>query len=428
MLDIVQTHLKQSLQNQTHPKLLLACSGGVDSMVLFDLLLRLPFTFEIAHCNFGLRENDSDEDAAFIAQHCKQKGIAFHCQKFDTKSYAESNGISIQMAARELRYVWFDKLKVKHNFAKVLTAHHLDDQLETFLINFGRGSGLKGLRGIISCHISRPLVTVSKAEILRYAKENELVWRDDVTNSKDDYLRNALRHHVIPAWKKIHPNLLQQTQKTLFHLMLAQEALDEHLKAFKQNHFKPVSNAIAIDVKMLSTLRPLTYYLHALFSPYGFTEVSDVEQLLQTQSGKVLHSETHRLIRDRENILLSEAQINTHQELHWQPDDILTVPLKLRSINHTEMDKNAAVLDRHLLKFPLILRKYREGDYFYPAGMKGKKKLSKFFKDEKYSLLEKENQWLLCSEDQIVWVIGQRVDARFAASLTTNESLMIRCD
>lgn len=428
MLDIVQTHLKRSVQNQIHPKLLLACSGGVDSMVLFDLLLKLPFTFEIAHCNFGLRENDSDEDAAFVIQHCEQKGIVFHCQKFDTKCYAESNGISIQMAARELRYAWFDELKADHHFTKVLTAHHLDDQLETFLINFGRGSGLRGLRGIISHHISRPLATVSKADILNYAKENEISWRDDVSNSKDDYLRNALRHHVIPAWKKIHPNLLQQTQKTLVHLTLAQEALDEHLKELKRNHFKSISNATAIDVKTLLTLQPLPYYLHALFSPYGFTEVSDIEQLLQTQSGKVLHSETHRLIRDRENILLSEAKVNNNQELYWQPDDVLTFPLKLRSVNHTEMDKNAAVLDRHLLKFPLILRKYREGDYFYPAGMKGKKKLSKFFKDEKYSMLEKESQWLLCSENKIVWVIGRRVDARFASSTTSDKSLMIRCD
>ena len=397
-------------------------------MVLADLLLKSSITFEIAHCNFALRNEDSDGDEAFIAQYAKEKGIPFHIQKFDTKDHANTQGISIQMAARELRYTWFEELKIAYEFDGLLTAHHLDDQLETFLINFGRGSGLKGLRGIVSDDVIRPLLNVSKAEIVRYAQDHKLVWREDVSNTKDDYLRNALRHHVIPAWKKTQPNLLVQTQKSMRHLALAQAALDEQLKRFKQQHFKPYSNGITIDVESLLGLQPLAYYLHALFSPYGFNEVEDLKQLLQTQSGKVLHSQTHRLIRDRKSVLLSKPQENIHPELYWQPDDVLTVPLKLRSVNHTEADKNSAILDPHVLKYPLILRKYREGDYFYPAGMEGKKKLSKFFKDEKYSLLEKENQWLLCSEDQIVWVIGRRVDARFVSSSAIDQPLMIRCD
>ena len=428
MLDIVQNHLLQYFRKENKCKLLLACSGGVDSMVLADLMHKSSVVFEIAHCNFALREEDSDADEAFVAQYSKEKGIPFHTQKFDTKNHANTQGVSIQMAARELRYTWFEALKITHEFDGVLTAHHLDDQLETFLINFGRGSGLKGLRGIASDHIIRPLIDISKADIVRYAKDHKLVWREDVSNAKDDYLRNALRHHVIPAWKKMRPNLLQQTQKSLQNLALAQEALDEHLKNFKKQHFKSFSDGIAIEVEPLLALHPLAYYLHALFSPYGFNEVEDLIQLLQTQSGKVLHSQTYRLIRDRDSVLLSAPKANTPQELYWAPDDVLTVPLKLKSVSHTEADKNSAILAPHLLKFPLILRKYREGDYFYPAGMKGKKKLSKFFKDEKYSLLEKENQWLLCSEDQIVWVIGRRVDARFASSSATNKPLMIRCD
>lgn len=428
MLDFVRNQLHKALAIHSNPHLLLACSGGVDSVVLFDLLVQLNYEFSVAHCNFGLRADASDADAEFVSALCKNAQIPFYIKQFSTQSYANEKQVSIQMAARELRYVWFNELKETHSFDEVLTAHHLDDQLETFMINWGRGSGIKGLRGISSDRILRPLIDWPKAEIVAYANEHKLQWREDASNTKDDYLRNALRLHVIPAWKKIQPNLLEQTTKNLQYLAQAHVALEQQRKAFQTAHFISYKEGYRIGIDSIKTLQPLEYFLHALFSPYGFFQTEDLQQLLKTQSGKALYSRTHRLIRDREELLLAPLAEKTEVEHRWIPSKDMSYPLVLRVLSKGTASSNTAVLKSEVLKYPLILRKYRKGDYFYPVGMNGKKKLSKFFKDEKYSMLEKENQWLLCSDTAIVWVIGKRVDARYAALSTTQNPLVIQCD
>ncbi|MGB1449741.1 MAG: tRNA lysidine(34) synthetase TilS [Flavobacteriaceae bacterium] len=429
VLEIVQNHLKKVLEGVTTPKLLLACSGGVDSMVLLHLLEQAAYPFGVAHCNFGLRAEESDADAAFIALYCKSKEITYFETTFETKNYAHSKGISTQMAARTLRYQWFNQLKVEEGFTHLLTAHHLDDQMETFLINVGRASGIKGLTGIPGDSILRPLLQMTKAEILAYAEKHHIPWREDASNAADDYLRNQLRHHILPQWKAIDPGITQQFEKTRQQLAWAQEALSHHCNTFQATHFIKKDNRIEISLTALQSLHPLEYYLHALFSPYGFSNFLDLNALLTAQSGKQLVSNTHRLIKDRTQLFLVEKDgEQSPKRIEWTPTENLDYPLNLRINPKESLAQNTARLDQSALKYPLILRKYQEGDYFYPVGMKGKKKLSKFFKDEKYSLLEKEQQWLLCTEEAIVWVIGQRVDARFAAVSSTVNPLIIACN
>ena len=401
MLEIVQKQLNIHLEKVNNPNLLLACSGGVDSMVLFELLHKLNYKFAVAHCNFQLRGEESDEDENFVAQHCKKYGIPFFSRLFATAAFAEDHSVSIQMAARELRYAWFSELMEKHSFSNLLTAHHLNDQVESFLINLSRASGLKGLAGIPTQKVLRPLLGVNK-----------------------------LRHHLLSAWEKISPSVTAQINQSIEKLSWAQLALAHQLEEFKAQHFQITANCIEIPLKPLIALQPQEYYLHALFSPFGFHNLNDLMELTQAQSGKQLHSKSHRLIRNRDYFLLqplleeNETDATTHL---WEVKEDLAHPIVLKLSAALSQSKQNAVLDRSLLKFPLILRKYREGDYFYPVGMQGKKKLSKFFKDQKYSLLEKEQQWLLCSEDNIVWVIGQRVDARYAAKKDTNNPLKIQC-
>lgn len=429
MFENVQNQLEQQLTGVVKPRLLLACSGGVDSMVLLHFLQQTTYSIAVAHCNFLLRDVASDGDAAFVSGYCTAHGLPYFETSFETKDYAKMKGISTQMAARELRYQWFDSLKIQHNFSHLLTAHHLDDQLETFLINLGRGSGIKGLSGIPDDLILRPLLKVSKQDILAYAKENNISWREDASNAEEDYLRNQLRHQLIPKWKAIQPNLIEQLEKSQQQLRWAEEALAIQCDQFKANHFMAKENHVEISIEALQTLKPLAYYLHALFSPYGFIHFSDLNALLNAQSGKQLFSKTHRLLKDRTVLLLTpEAQAEGKEIYHWTPAEDLSFPIKLRIGEDVIENARSAILAVEALKYPLILRKYEEGDYFYPVGMTGKKKLSKFFKDLKYSLLEKEQQWLLCSGGEIVWVVGQRVDARFAATPETQNPLRIICD
>ncbi len=428
MLKIVQDQFNRLLGSHPNAQFLLANSGGVDSMVLFDILLKLNLPFAVAHCNFKLRKDASNGDQDFVISHCKAHKIEVHTQNFDTQVFATSEGVSIQMAARTLRYDWFEKLKNTHGYTHLLTAHHLDDQLETFMINMGRGSGLKGLRGITSSEIIRPLLSFSKEEMLTYAKDNSIDWREDASNASQDYLRNQLRHSVIPAWKSTNDNLLKNAEETFKNIALAEEALSFVLEEFKANYFIEKGEIISISIDAINKLKPVNYYLHALFSPYGFRHTNDLISLLHAQSGKHLLSTTHRLLRNRSSLLLSHRTKEDHETVYeWTPTENILSPVKLTLMEEAPFSSNYARLSPSLLKYPLILRKYRKGDYFYPVGMSGKKKLSKFFKDEKYSMLDKENQWLLCTEDQIVWVIGQRVDARFAASASTTNPLMIKC-
>jgi tRNA(Ile)-lysidine synthase len=434
MLRKFQNHLSDNSVILKDQRLLLALSGGLDSCVLLDLCLKSDFRPALAHCNFQLRGQASKEDADWIQTLAREKGLECYVQSFDTQAHALKKKVSIQMAARQLRYRWFDTLSNQKDYDLILVAHHADDALETFMINAMRGTGLKGLLGIPERRgkILRPILSFSREEIMQYALENKIQWREDVSNAKTEYLRNALRHEVIPQWKKKDPDFDQQFQETLKYLGEAQDVLEDVVSDFKKNNFIPQKQGFKIPIDVLKGLSSLNYYLHALFAPYGFGNLADLKQLMYSQSGKQLFSNTHRLVKDRECFLLTPIEASpTESYLIDSELSAIEIPLSLsfsKEENFKKGDSKSLVLDKSKLKFPLILRKWKQSDYFYPIGLGGKKKLSKYFKDEKFSLLDKESQWLLCSGEDIVWVVGKRADQRFLATPSTENKWLVRCD
>ncbi len=410
-------------------KLLVAVSGGIDSMVLGDLVLKTNLNFAVAHCNFQLRGKDSEEDEEFVKTYCDQNNIPFFTKKFEVKEFKESGNSSTQMAARELRYKWFNELICEHSFDYLLTAHHLNDSLETFFINLSRGTGIQGLTGIKNeeSKILRPLLPYSKTEILNYAVENNLVWREDKSNSETDYTRNKIRHHIVPILEEIHPQFLQNFSNTLEFLNSENQIIHQHIELIKNQLFKAEDYFISISIEELLKLNPLSSYLHYLFSIYGFQNTHEIEKILHSENGEI-QSKTHRLIKNRKILLLSEIISDEFEfEIKLNPEEILEKPLYLKLLKSEIRDLKAdESLDYETIKFPLRLRKMKTGDVFFPLGMKGSKKLSKFFKDEKYSKLEKENTWLLVDdEDRIVYLIGKRMDDRFKITKHTHKYLNI---
>ncbi|TAF10784.1 MAG: tRNA lysidine(34) synthetase TilS [Flavobacteriia bacterium] len=431
MLTKFQYHIEQNFAQLKDKKLLLAVSGGVDSMVLLDLFYKLKFDICVAHCNFQLRGKESDADELLVREICQDGYIPYFINSFETLEFAKENKLSIQLAARKLRYDWFQKL-LSLGFDYVLTAHHLDDNVETFLINFTRGTGLEGLTGIPSQNenIIRPLLPFSRDEIENYAIDNKIQWREDSSNASDKYFRNKLRHNIVPTLKELNTGFLDSFQNTLHHLQQAESLVNDASKLVYEKVVEDNGNQIEIHLKPLLEFQNYKAYLFQWLKSYGFSAWNDIYDLVNAQSGKQVFSETHVLLKDREKLILSERKsINKSEVFIIESIECkVNIPLKLifsRFSGGKNVNANCIFVDKDKIKFPLIIRKWQEGDYFYPAGMNGKKKLSKYFKDEKYSLLDKENQWLLCSEDQIIWVIGKRADQRFIATETTQQNIKI---
>jgi len=385
------------------------------------------------HCNFYLRNEESDGDEDFVKQYCEEKQIPVFIQKFDTKKFAEDTKLSIQVAARKLRYDWFYEQLTDKNFDYILTAHHLDDSLETFLINLTRGTGLEGLTGIPAQNdkIIRPLLPFSRTEIESYIQENNLQWREDSSNASDKYFRNKVRHAIVPVLKELNPNLLSSFQNTLENLQQAQSLLEDAAKLVFQIVVQEENNQLKFNLIELLKLPNYAAYLYQWLKDFGFTAWQDINVLVIAQSGKQIFSETHILLKDRDFLILyAKEGLSVKEEylIHKELQEV-KFPLNITFCNVSDIsnaNSNCIFVDEDFLQFPLTLRKWREGDYFYPLGMQGKKKLSKYFKDEKMSLLEKSNQWLLCSNNEIVWVIGKRQDERFKITEKTNHKLQIK--
>lgn len=419
------THIDDQFLFLKNKRLLVAVSGGVDSMVLSDLVKQSQMKFAIAHCNFGLRGIESDNDQIFVKDYCQRNNIPFFTKRFETKLPKHST----QMAARSLRYEWFKSLLEIHSYDYVLTAHHADDDLETLLINLTRGSGVAGLSGIptLNKYIARPLLPFSKEDILLYANQNKIQWREDSSNQKSDYYRNQIRHQVIPNLKKGKPELLQQVQKTIQFLRDTNTIKNNYFSSLLNEISSQFHNEIHFSIDSLKQLQPLKTHLFELFSPYGFTSTTELVKFLDASSGKELQSKSHRLIHHRKQLIVAPL---IHQEpLEFEVSKKgIQAPISL-SIEEcakiTPSSPYQIFLDPNTIQFPLTLRKSQSGDVFYPEGMKGKKKISKFFKDDKMSILAKESQWLLCSGDDIVWVVGKRVDRRFVLNSNTTEPLKI---
>ena len=432
MLTKFQNHINQNLAFLNEKKLLLATSGGIDSMVLLYLCYELKLDISVAHCNFQLRGEESDEDEDFVKSHIEKLQIPIFIKKFDTKSFSEKEKLSIQVVARNLRYKWFNTLLINNNFDYILTAHHLDDSLETFLINFTRGSGLDGLTGIPqqNGNIIRPLLVFSRNEIEAFAKESNVEWREDSSNASDKYLRNKLRHDVIPVLKELNPSLLDSFQKTISNLQQAQSLVDDASRMVYRKVVTDINFQKRINLPELMQLPNYQAYLYQWIEPFGFSDWDSINDLAAAQSGKQVFSETHVLLKDRNELILfpKQNEIEPVNFLISKDQREVKFPLKMAFCNVDDISiqaTNTIFVDEDKLKFPLEIRKWQEGDWFYPSGMNGRKKLSKFFKDEKFSLLDKSSIWLLCSENQIVWVIGKRVNEQFKVTEETTKILKI---
>ena len=407
--------------------LLLAISGGADSVCLFFALKELGYNVELAHCNFNLRAEESDEDEYFVKELANKYGLKYHVKSFETQKYASEQKISIQMAARDLRYKWFDELLAVNNLDFVITAHHKDDNVETFFINLIRGTGVNGLCGIKAKNkkIIRPLLEISRQEIERYLTKNKIKYRNDSSNSEVKYLRNKIRHQLMPLLKEMNPNIEQTITNEIFFLDGINKVFQEQMTAIKERLLVQKEGIYKLNISELIELQHLEVILFEILKPFGFSEVEQIIKALNSQSGKQFFSDTYQLIIDREQIIISALE-NHQEDIEIREIEIeIKNPLSMKFAGSHDFslnkNPNVAKLDFDKLSFPLKLRKWKNGDKFRPLGMRNFKKVSDFFIDEKYSILAKQKQWLLCSEDDIVWIVGNRIDDRYKIETHTKK-------
>jgi tRNA(Ile)-lysidine synthase len=430
-----KNYINNQLSFLKEGKLIIAISGGIDSVVLAYLCKALNFNFALAHCNFNLRDKESDTDEAFIVELAEKLDVEVFIQNFDTQSYAKANKRSIQMAARELRYNWFAELAEQLQFNYILTAHHADDNLETFLINFTRGTGLNGLTGIpvINANIVRPLLQFSREDIEAYANMESIKWREDSSNASRKYLRNKLRHEVIPILKEINPQLLDSFQNTIVNLNDTADIVEESLNAVAKRAIVDIGdNGVSYKISEFKKVNNSKAYLFEMFKNYGFTEWNDIVDLLDAESGKYVLSNTHRLIKHRAHLILTDLCNSEQREVSFyitEGEKHIETPIgqlsfKVEGSVRTD-SKRTIYIDKEKLSYPLQFRIWKSDDVFSPSGMKGKKKVSKYLKDEKLSLVDKENTWVLTTDEQVIWVVGKRADERFVVSEKTKEILKI---
>ncbi len=418
-------------------KVLLAVSGGIDSMVLLHLFERSGFRYGVVHCNFKLRGEDSEKDEAFVRQCVTPSGVPFICRRFDTRGHARLKGISIEMAARELRYDFFEKVRAERNYDRIATAHHLDDLLETFFLNLSRKTGIRGLSGIKeqSGNIVRPLLFASRREIEEYARFHSVRYREDATNSEVVFQRNFIRHRIIPLFTELNPAFKENLAGTIAHLREAEEVYATGIRKARERVLVPREGGGTIHIKALREVPFAKVLLFEMLSGYNFNaSVADqIYQGLDAGAGKQFFSKTHRLVKDREYLYIAPLPKEEENRVFYieEGDMELFLPFDLaiekiwrRDLEITE-NPRVAFLDYEKLQFPLLMRKWKQGDYFQPLGMSGFKKLSDFFIDEKMPLPEKENAWLLCSGQKIVWVMGRRIDNRFKVTPRTRQVVKI---
>lgn len=419
-------------------RVLVALSGGVDSVVLATLMLRSGYTFSVAHCNFHLRGEESNRDERFVRSWAEKNKIKLFVSEFDTYEYMQQKGISLEMAARELRYSMFKNLMTSQGFSLLATAHHADDSAETFFINLLRGTGIAGLHGILPKHdnIVRPLLFATRKEIFDFAKANNIPFVEDSTNEEIQFLRNKIRHRLFPLLKDLCPNFDTVIKKDIDRLRETEIVFRSVIERLRADIIEKESNICKINIDRLKKLHPIRILLYELLSEYGFNETdsNNVLASLDKESGKQFFSKTHRLLKDRNYLFITPLNADQHQERYLlnesqnmvnEPIHLVLETLEDLTFVNISKDRNIAMFDKDMLQFPLVLRHWKQGDAFVPFGMRKSKKLSDFFTSEKYSLIEKQQQWLLCSGNDIIWIVGRRTDNRYRISEKTKTILKI---
>ena len=439
MLRDFKTFVKKQALFTESDRLLLAVSGGVDSMVLVSLFAQTSIDFGIAHCNFKLRGEASDLDAKFVQNKAETLNIPFFLQEFDTKREAQASKKSIQVTARLLRYDWLEKIARDHHFQFIATAHHMDDSIETILYNWAKGSGIKGLLGVPLKNgiVIRPLLFADKAQILAYAESYQIAFREDASNQEDKYTRNKIRHSVVPLLRSINPNLSKTVAANIFRLKETQEWMQKSIQELEATCVDRNDHEIRIKTLPLQHQSNLTTPLHIWLYPYGFNE-GQIQQIIKEDFcnvGAQFYSSTHQLLIDRHELIVSpRPSPSSHSEkIFIYPDteeikhELFSLKMKTVLGNKIEFntDNFSVKIDSQKLQFPLILRHWKPGDAFTPLGMKGKKqKLQDFFSNRKINRLEKNKIWILENGDQkIIWVVGYRISEQFKIKESTSTGI-----
>lgn len=419
-------------------KILVGVSGGRDSVALLDILIKLGYQCTVAHCNFHLRGEESDRDEKFVQQLSFNLNIPYYLVDFDTVNYAKQKNISIEMAARELRYSWFTSLAEKINAQAIAIAHHADDNVETLLMHLVRGTGLKGLTGISPKNglIVRPLLCCTRNEINEYIKNNNLSFIEDSTNQSVDFQRNKIRLQVIPLLEEINPSVKKVLSESIERFSEINTFYENAIEKIKKQLLTVDNDQLKINIDLLCKQASPKTILFEILHPYGFNEsiVQDIEKHLHDESGKIFYSSTHYLIKDR-NYLIISNKIKKNETTFFitENDSEISFPIHL-SITRKKKEQNFVIskdnriiqIDASLIQYPLTLRRWTNGDTFFPFGMNRQKKLSDFFIDQKLNLKQKAETWLLLSQNQIVWVVGLRLDNRFKITESTQEVLEIK--
>jgi tRNA(Ile)-lysidine synthase len=438
MLQEFRKYIEENELITGNGKVLIAVSGGIDSMVMSHLFISAGIPVGIAHCNFHLRGKESELDEAFVKKFAAQHKIPFHLAGFDTTGYAGEKGISIQMAARELRYRWFEEVRGEHRYDSIAIAHNLNDNAETFLINLTRGTGIAGLTGMRPRYnyLIRPLLFASRTAITDYSVRNKIKFREDRSNSDVKYTRNRIRHNILPLFREINPSFDTTITETAERFAEINEIVTSYIGGIRKVLSTDKKQILTFNASDLKKVHPKKTVLFELFRPYGLApaQVDELIKIIGSRSGQKLVTKTHCISKNRNEIIVTlhnksiedNYRAETISDLRKIPG-IISAEIKAAGKSY-KIPVSAAIacLDAEKVEFPLLIRKWAHGDFFYPLGMRSRKKLSDYFIDKKYSVPEKERQMILESDGKIIWLIGERIDNRFRITDTTKKALIIK--
>lgn len=434
MEELFRQHINELVDSAPSKNFLLAVSGGADSSVLAYLFAHCQLNFAIAHCNFHLRGEESNLDMMLTRRMVQDYGVTYFEKEFNTKVEQEKSGDSIEMVARNLRYTWFKEIGIEYDY--IVTAHHANDNAETVLLNLSRGTGLKGLTGIPEQNgkILRPLLPFSAQQIRQFAAEKNIAFRNDSSNFSDTFHRNKIRLSVIPKLEEVNPQLIQTFSHNSQILRQQYQFYQHQIEKIKNDLVQIQGEETIIPLDKLSLLDDKILILNEILRNYGFNE-DNVKQIIHSEqgpSGKKFLSSTHVLVKDRNNLIINHLISDTHHSIiinSWEELSLYGFQTYQCSINQKpifENNPNIIYVDETKINFPLILRHWKSGDFFFPFGMKGSKKLSDFFTNQKIDILTKDKIWLLCDGEKIIWVVGFRSDDRFKIDNKTTNYIKIK--